>query len=124
MSKTITNPEAQGHLDAFLVENQELETLNARLTAFNMFSVLRAEKTEIRHSNVLAWLLNPSGSHGLGPVFLRRFLSRLLHEQSPPDISLTPSQIELMSFADAEVLREWQNIDVLVCSPANHWCFQ
>lgn len=113
---------AQGLLDAFLVENQELETLNARLSAFNLFNVLRVEKTEIRHSNVLAWLLSPDGSHGLGPVFLRRFLSRLLLNSDATGISLNPSQVELMSFADVEVLREWQNIDVLVRSATNKWC--
>ena len=109
-------------LDAFLVENEELETLGARLSAFNMFQVLRIEKIEIRHSNVLGWLLSPDGSHGLGNVFLRRFLSRLLLDNETAPTSLTPSQVELMSFTDIEVLREWQNIDVLVHSGAGRWC--
>ena len=37
---------AQRLLDAFLVDNQELELLNARLSAFNLFSVLRIERVE------------------------------------------------------------------------------
>ena len=69
---------AQRHLDAFLVDNQELEQLNARLSAFNLFNILRIEQVEIRQSNVLSWLLTPSEAHGLGPTFLRRFLSRLI----------------------------------------------
>ena len=113
---------AQRHLDSFLVENQELEILNARLSGFNLFDVLRVDKAEIRHSNVLAWLLSPDGSHGLGPIFLRRFLSRLLMESAPENLSHTPSQVELMNLADVEVLREWQHIDVLVRSPGNRWC--
>ena len=51
-------------LDKFLVDNADLEELSARLSVFNIFGTLRIEKTEIRHSNVLAWLLDPRGSHG------------------------------------------------------------
>ncbi len=122
MSDTIDLTAAQKHLDAFLVENQELETLTARLSAFNLFHVLRVDQVEIRHSNVLAWLLSPDGSHGLGAVFLRRFLSRLLLEHDEASTKLTPAQFELMNFADVEVLREWQHIDLLVRSPTKRWC--
>jgi len=114
--------EQQRKLDAFLVDNSELEALNARLAAFNLFRVLRIERTEIRHSNVLAWLLTPDETHGLGDLFLRRFLSRLLMENDDADVSLTPAQVELMDFADVEVLREWQNIDVLARSRRDGWC--
>jgi hypothetical protein len=113
---------AQRALDTFLVDNQELEQLDARLSAFNLFKVLQVDKVEIRHSNVLAWLLSPEESHGLGPTFLRRFLSRLLMEHHGAAASLSPAQIELMNFSDVEVLREWQNIDVLAHSRANRWC--
>lgn len=41
---------------------------------FNPFSVLGIESYEIRHSNTLAWLLDPCGSHGLSDKFLRLFL--------------------------------------------------
>ncbi|MDP9993840.1 hypothetical protein J2W28_004458 [Variovorax boronicumulans] len=42
--------------------------------AFNPFRVLRVEKYELRHTNTLAWLLTPSGSHGLGNAFATQFL--------------------------------------------------
>ena len=116
------NDEAQRLLDKFLIENQELEALGAKLSAFNLFSVLRAEKVEIRHSNVLAWLLSPDESHGLGARFLRRFLSLTLYPNRPERISLTASAVELMDFSDVEVLREWQHIDVLVRSNENQLC--
>lgn len=109
-------------LDAFLVDNRELEALNARLASFNMFRVLRVERTEIRHSNVLAWLLTPGENHGLGATFLRRFLSRLLLENDISGISLTPAQVELMNLGDVEVRREWKNIDILVHSQERNWC--
>ncbi|MCH8149724.1 MAG: PD-(D/E)XK nuclease family protein [Planctomycetes bacterium] len=109
-------------LDAFLVDNRELEGLNARLGSFNIFRVLRVERTEIRHSNVLAWLLTPDETHGLGATFLRRFLSRLLLESDVSGISLTPAQVELMNLSDVEVRREWKNIDILVHSQEHNWC--
>ena len=122
MADALELTEKQRKLDAFLVDNPELEALNARLAAFNMFRVLRVERTEIRHSNVLAWLLTPRESHGLGDLFLRRFLSRLLMENDEIDVSLTPAQVELMDLNDVEVLRDWQNIDVLARSRSGDWC--
>ena len=38
---------------------------------FNAFDVLRYSDYEIRHSNVLAWLLTPGETHGVGAAFLR-----------------------------------------------------
>ena len=39
---------------------------------FNAFDVLRYSDYEIRHSNVLAWLLRPGETHGVGDAFLRK----------------------------------------------------
>jgi|GEM_PF-637007 len=114
--------EQQRKLDAFLVDNHELEALNARLATFNLFQVLRIARAEIRHSNVLAWLLTPGESHGLGDTFLRRFLSRILMENDEIGVKLTPAGVELMPFGDVEVLREWHNIDILVHSRIGKWC--
>lgn len=101
-------------LNDFLVHNDELEELSARVATFNLFSVLRIERTEIRHSNVLAWLLSPTETHGLGDAFLRRFLSRLLILHDFPAIGLSPAEVELMDLDDVEVRREWLNIDIAV----------
>src|SRR5690242_5538597 len=94
---------SQALLDRFLVRNSDLEQLNARLSAFNLLQVLRIEKAEIRHSNVLAWLLDPSETHGLGTLFLKRFVTSLLLELDVPGVSLTPAQLELMPFGQVDV---------------------
>ncbi len=109
-------------LDAFLVDNRELEELNARLANFNLFNVLKIAQAEIRHSNVLAWLLTPGATHGLSDIFFKRFMSRLLMENDSLDVSLTPSAVELQSFTDVEVLREWHSIDIFVKSRSANWC--
>lgn len=109
----------QKALNKFLVENKELEELSAELSTFNIFKVLNIENAEIRHSNVIAWLLNPHESHGFGETFIKRFISTiLLKSEDPP---LQPADVELMNMADVEVLREWNNFDLLAKSPHNEW---
>ncbi len=105
-------------LDTFLADNDELEQLSAQLATFNVFSVLKVEDAEIRHSNTLGWLLDPAESHGLGDVFLRRILSNILLK-SDPSIGLSAAEVELMDFTDIEVRREWKHIDVLVIDRQN-----
>lgn len=51
--------------------------LEKKLNEFNLFKVLRVDEFEIRHSNVLAWLLDPSQNHMLGNAFLRGFLDEV-----------------------------------------------
>lgn len=108
-------------LDKFLVDNAELEELSARLSVFNIFGTLRIKKAEIRHSNVLAWLLDPRGSHGTGQAFLRRVLSTILLDNESAEVDLTPAQIELMDMMDVEIRREWRNIDLIAFSESNKW---
>ena len=62
-----------------LVESAEFRRYHEELRArrVNLFDVLRNAHYEIRHSNVLAWLLEPGETHGLGDRFLRRFMESL-----------------------------------------------
>jgi len=106
--------EAKQSLDRFLADNPELEQLSAKLATFNIFHALKIEDAEIRHSNTLAWLLDPTESHGLGDVFLRRILSNMLLESNADIKGISAAQVELMDLSDVEVRREWKNIDVLV----------
>ena len=109
-------------IDAFLVDNIEFESLAAKLSQFNLFRVLKAERVEIRHSNMLGWLLDPKESHGFDERFLRRFISRLLLENDDVPVTISPAQVELMNLDDVEVIREWRNIDVFVKSNLNKFC--
>lgn len=76
----------------------------------NVFEVLGITKTEIRHSNFLAWLLDPKGAHGLGDRFLRAFAAKVGEkEKLPADMS------------ECIVRREWRHIDLLVICPAANY---
>jgi hypothetical protein len=118
-SNETTNDLKHRSLAEFLVGNSELEKLSAKLNEFNIFQVLRIERAEIRHSNVLAWLLNPRESHGLLEAFVRQFISTLLLDNEQADFGLSPAKVELMHFSDVEVRREWSNIDLLIYSKEN-----
>ena len=106
-------------LNQFLVDNWELEQLSAKLAAFNILKVLKIEKAEIRHSNVLAWLMDPQESHGIGQAFIKRFLSTILLNIQNEETGLNSAQVELMNLTDVEVRREWRQIDLLVISESN-----
>lgn len=61
------------------VENMSEELIEKflkRSIEFNIFKVLKLEDFEIRHSNFLAWLLDPSENHELKGEFLKKFLEQ------------------------------------------------
>lgn len=96
----------------------ELAQLEAQLARFNIFRVLRADRDELRHSNLLAWLFQPDEAHGLGESFLRRWLMRIMHDaaSSPPVPPgwISPIMIDAADIEYVEVNRETENIDLLV----------
>ena len=107
------NDPTDKELHALLVACPELRELERRLAGFNLFRVLRHAAGELRHSNVLAWLLTPDDSHGLGDRFLRRWLMRVLHDaEITTDIPV--ADVNVSFFRSVNVLREWGRIDVLV----------
>ncbi len=107
----LTNLQALEH---FVVDNDELLQLEERIGRFNIFDALRIVDTEIRHSNFLAWLLDPAESHGQGPLFLKAVLMDLLR-QSPPELRpLSPVEIDSAELRGVDIRREWRNIDLLI----------
>ena len=53
-------------LKAFLLDVGCLDSLSRWTRGINVFEVLGVSRLEIRHSNMLAWLMDPLESHGLG----------------------------------------------------------
>lgn len=60
-----------------LVQDNEVQRLSVLLGRFNPFEVLKIGHYELRHTNTLAWLLDPDANHGLGDTFLRAFIAQL-----------------------------------------------
>lgn len=51
---------------------------------FNIFELAGIKRDEVKISSILAWLLNPMGSHGQGSLFLNTFL-KLIPEEAWSD---------------------------------------
>ena len=90
---------------------REYHRKTAKRKEFNAFDVLRCADYEIRHSNVLAWLLQPGASHGLGDEFLKWFVGHH-KEKAGGDaaIPIPPS----FSANDVRIERELDFVDVTV----------
>lgn len=63
---------------------------------YNLFSILNIERYELKHSALIANLLDPKGSHGCGDAFLRAFFEIALKERAYPfeDCTLPDSYTE------------------------------
>lgn len=101
-------------LNSFIVNCAELNELERKLGKFNIFRILRFEYGELRHSNVLSWLLTPHESHGLGESFLRKWLMRVLLDSSVEADYPSPIDVDCGEFISVEVYREWRHIDILI----------
>ena len=122
MQEEITVTERQ-LLESFLLENPELERLEKLLEEFNHFEAIGAVRQELRHSDFLAFLLDPNQNHGLGDLVAKRLLQQALKD-APDDTtleegansnrrgaSLTPLDIALLDLDDLQVRREWRHAD-------------
>lgn len=81
-------------------------------STFNTFDVLRYADYEIRHSNVLAWLLRPADTHGIGARFLEWFVSYTNKQLEAANIDPLPKTD--VAAANVDVSREQDHIDITV----------
>ncbi|MBD1869292.1 PD-(D/E)XK nuclease family protein [Cyanobacteria bacterium FACHB-471] len=106
-------------LERFIVNNKDLENLESKISRFNLFEAIGMVRQEIKHSNFIKFLLDPSEKHRLGDLFLKKLLVSVLGNSE--DIPLDSLEVSVSNFSDAEVRREWRNIDLLIYSPSNHF---
>jgi hypothetical protein len=113
---TVDVEAARDALEKFVMENDELLELEARIGRFNIFDALGIVNAEIKHSNFLGWLLDPAESHGAGDLFLKAVLMDMLR-QTPEGLrpkKVSPIDLDGATIADVEIRREWRNIDLLI----------
>lgn len=110
----LSSQDALKALERFVVENEELLALEERIGRFNIFDALGIARIEIRHSNFLAWLLDPAESHGQGALFLKAILMDLLAQTPPERRPLSPVELDGVELRAVEIRREWRNIDILI----------
>jgi hypothetical protein len=113
----ISSSDSRKVLERFIVNNKDLEELEAKIARFNIFEAIGMVRQEIKHSNFIHFLLNPSEKHQLRDLFLKKLLTSVFLDAE--DVPLDPLEIAISNFNDAEVRREWKNIDLLIYSPSN-----
>ena len=59
-----------------LLKDINFDKIDLELKNPNIFHILKISTREIRHSNFLSWLLDPSETHKMGDIFLKRFLRK------------------------------------------------
>lgn len=109
-------------IEECFINNTQLDIISGYINRFNPIRVMRMQHMEIRHSAILAWLLDPTETHGFDDKFLRAFLSEALRGQDAKHepTALDVSQADLR---DAEIRLEKQNVDLLIVSAQNGWAF-
>lgn len=100
-------------LKEFLLDINCLEELLPWSGKFNLFDVLKASRNEIRHSNVLAWLLDANENHEIGDTFIKRIIQDLIKDSTSQSNIF---RLLLLDFYSFSVYREWKNIDILMLS--------
>lgn len=95
-----------------LLSNVDFEKLELELKTPNIFKILNISRNELRHSNFLAWLLDPNGNHGLGKLFLLKFIRDIATSEIADEID--ELDISNLNFDNVEIRREWKNIDLLI----------
>lgn len=102
------NNKEEQKLQNFLLDFEAFQELSKWTGNFNIFKVLGITQAEHKHSNILAWLLDPNGNHQLGDSFLKLFLQKLCIN-IPPDFDVL-----LADLYEFEIYREWHSIDIFL----------
>ncbi|UOG62612.1 PD-(D/E)XK nuclease family protein [Leptospira noguchii] len=104
-------------LKNFVMEIDEIEKISKSIDSFNLFETLGLVHHEIRHSNVLTWLLDPFQTHNLSYLFLQKFLKDLIMFNLNSTDQINDQLIfdfETLNYEDVDVKREYKNIDILI----------
>lgn len=108
---------------SLLDDSMEFEKLHSKFNRFNPFKILKVDKFEIRHSNMIAWLLDPAENHHLSSMFVNKLLSKTFVKAENEELIVQYNFIKLhkQSLQDLEVFREVQTennkrIDILAVS--------
>lgn len=95
-----------------LIKLEEFEMIGLFLKKPNIFESLNLTKQEIKHSNFLSWLLDPTENHGLSDIFLKKFLRDIFDDEKSDNRTIFDA--DLINYDNVEIRREWRNIDITI----------
>src|SRR4051812_37306364 len=113
-SDTTSTAADRDALVALQADTSKLTRLEELLDQFNIFEATGFIRQELRHSDFLAFLLDPRGSHGLGDTFVKRLLERVLTVAANVYMRMTPSELKRWDLDRMTVQREWEHLDILL----------
>nr|MBA2277931.1 PD-(D/E)XK nuclease family protein [Chloroflexia bacterium] len=108
-------------IESFVVDNSDLETLEALIDRFNVFEAVGVARQELRHSDFLAFLLDPRQNHRLGDSFVKRFLQKILVAAGHLGQPISPVHLDIWDLGRLSIRREWRNIDLLLVDSVNRF---
>jgi hypothetical protein len=102
-----------GQITDTLNNYKELDRISGE--SFNVFKLLKMETNEVKmHSAFIGDLLNPSGTHGQGKVFLDLFIEEISQKKDTLDTSNCITTIEHHMGAMNEERTEGGRIDIMI----------
>jgi hypothetical protein len=110
---------AKRELESFVFHNEDLEELESIVDRFNIFMSLGIINQEVRHSNFLAWLLDPAETHGIGDYFLKLFLKYVAVNNQNVLRQVNIIDIDSWDLDNTVVQKEWHAIDILLLDESN-----
>ena len=113
------NEKLASKIAELLLDGDGIEKVEAQLGGFNFFEAYGNPRSERLHSDILAFLLDPNETHGLGTEFLTRFVVEVIKTMQPEIRPLSLSKVALTEFDGCVVRREYGDIDVL-CIDKEH----
>ena len=101
-------------LENLIVDNPDLERLEEVLNQFNIFEAVGAVRQELRHSDFLGFLLDPQQPHGLGDLFFRKLLQKVLLSSRSVQMPVSLVDLDVWSLDETLVYREWHSVDIFL----------
>jgi hypothetical protein len=100
---------------ASIITDFDFEQIELALREPNIFRALSVERKEIRHSNFIAYILDPRENHGLKDILLRKLIRYIFSESKVANRKIFDA--DDIDFHNIEIRREWRNIDILIILP-------
>ena len=98
-----------------LYNSNEYQWLKAYYSKRSTLDILGVARSELAHSNMLAWLLNPNETHGLGLFPIRKFLQLLTKAKLELGVNIAEGKAEFdEKFLDAILTNDCEVISAEV----------
>ncbi len=104
-------------------DRSALQPIEKNFVGFNVFEAIRHTCAEEMSLFILAFLLDPQGSHGLGDVTLREFILRTVKSVPRDARPVDLVEFSLSNLSSTLILREHRNIDIFAINDEENFVF-